>query len=490
MSRKLKILFATPEAQPYAKSGGLADVAGALPQALNKLGHDIRVIMPRFKSTLKCPLGHIPLPMGFEIPVGPKKYSGTLSEGKLEDGTPVYLVANDKFFLRDGLYGDADGDYPDNAERFIFFVRTIFEACRALDFRPDIIHCNEWQTGLLPAYLKTVYATDDFFSETRSVMSIHNLAFQGNFPASTLALSGLPESVFTTEGLEFYGQVNFLKSGLVFSDLLSAVSPTYSSEIQTEEFGCGLDGVLRHRTDDLKGILNGVDYNEWNPATDPLIHTKFSTNKPDGKQACKKALIDRFSLNIDITTPILCMVTRLTSQKGIDLVLESMDRLMAKDLAVIILGTGESHYETQILAACNRYPGKLASLIGFGEKASHQIIAGSDIILIPSQYEPCGLTQLYGLRYGTVPLVRSVGGLSDSIQEFNPKARTGTGFKFKPYESDHLIRAAEKALSLYGQKKLWLKLMTNGMQKDFSWTQSAKKYTRLYHKALDKPRQI
>ncbi|MEE9258084.1 MAG: glycogen synthase GlgA, partial [Nitrospinaceae bacterium] len=420
--------------------------------------------------------------------IGPKDIKGALYEGKLEDGTPAYLVGNDSYYLRDGLYGDSTGDYPDNAERFIFFCRSVLEACKALRFQPDIIHCNDWQTGLLPIYLKSLYADDRFFKDTRTVMTLHNLAYQGNFPASMVSAAGLPERWFTPEGMEFFGQFSFLKSGLMFSDLLSTVSPAYSREIQTGEFGCGMDGLLRKRTEDLQGILNGVDYREWDPAADLRIKKKYSAKNLDGKQDCKKALIRRFSLKADTNTPVFGMVTRLAEQKGIELVLESLTSLLEAGVAFVILGTGERRYEDQIRKLCKRHPGKFASLIGFDEDASHQIMAGSDMVLVPSQYEPCGLTQMYGLKYGTVPLVRAVGGLRDSIQEFNPRTRSGTGFKFKPFKSKYLLRACEKALLIYRRKNLWRRLMLNGMEKDYSWNRAARKYVRLYLKALKKKR--
>jgi starch synthase len=486
MAQKLKILMAASEVYPYAKTGGLADIAGSLPKALKQMGHDIRVIMPKHKVVAQCPLGIRPMGLDVTVPIGETKKMGFLYSGNLNEDIPVYFVGNESYFSRDPIYGTRHGDYPDNAERFIFFCRSVLEVCKSIGFQPDIIHCNDWQTGLVPAYLKTVYAKDKFFKATRTVFSIHNLGYQGNFPSSELKTAGLPFSIFTPAGAEFYNHFSFLKSALAFADLLTTVSPTYAKEIQTKAFGFKMDGILRARSQDLYGILNGVDYQEWNPETDPTIEKNYDSKNMAGKPACKRKLADLFSLKIEDDTPLFSMVTRLSSQKGIDLVIEILGDLLDEGAAFVLLGSGDSMYEEYFSKLTKQYPDRVGVRIGFDEKLAHQILAGSDFLLMPSQYEPCGLTQMYSLKYGTVPVVRSVGGLADSITEFNQRTFKGTGFKFKPFTPDHLSRAVLKALSVYRKKDRWQKLTANDMNSDFSWDKATKKYGQLYQSVLKK----
>ena len=486
MAQKLKILLVASEVYPYAKTGGLADIAGALPKAVKQLGHDIRVIMPKHKCVAQCPLGIRPMGLDVTVPIGKTQKKGFLYTGNLNGDIPVYFVGNESYFSRDPIYGTRHGDYPDNAERFIFFCRSVLEVCKSTGFQPDIIHCNDWQTGLLPAYLKTVYARDKWFQNTRTVFSIHNLGYQGNFPSSELKTAGLPFSIFTPEGVEFYNHFSFLKSALMFADLLTTVSPTYAKEIQTKAFGFKMDGVLRERSGDLFGILNGVDYQEWNPESDPSIEKNYRPKNMAGKLACKRKLADLFSLKIEDDTPLISMVTRLSSQKGIDLVIETLADLLGEGAAFVLLGSGDSTYEDYFRKVNKRLPDRVGVHIGFDEKLAHQILAGSDILLMPSQYEPCGLTQMYSLKYGTVPVVRSVGGLADSIKEFNRKTLKGTGFKFKKFTPDHLHRAIQKAVSVYRKKNPWQALTVNAMNADFGWDRAAKKYCQLYRRVLKK----
>ena len=486
MARSLKILFASSEVHPFAKTGGLGDISGALPRALHEQGHDVRVIMPKYKSVAECPLGFQSTGLQVVVPVGASLLKGFLFESALPGGTPIYFVGNDAYFGREYLYGENNWDYPDNAERFIFFCRSVLEACQAMDFQPDIIHCNDWHTGLLPAYLKTLYADHKIFAGTRTLFSIHNLGFQGNFHRSALRASHLPEDLYTPEGVEYYGQLSFLKTGLVFADRLNTVSPSYSKEIRTEEFGFGMEGVLTARAKDLSGILNGADYAEWDPASDSSIIKNFSAKSLQGKERCKKHLEKRFHLKLQARTPLICMITRLTNQKGIDLVEDALEELMDKPLAFILLGTGDASYEELFSQLPDRFPGRCGVKIGYDEKLAHEILAGSDILLMPSDYEPCGLTQLHALKYGTVPLAKSVGGLKDTIQEFKIKPASGTGFKFSADGENHLLRAIDKALSVYQNQKSWKRLMETGMAQDFSWQQSASKYISLYKKALGK----
>ncbi len=484
MARPLKILFVSPEVHPFAKTGGLGDVSSALPLALKEKGHDVRVILPKYRSTVQSRRSVQPMGYTITVPVGTEVKHGELHEGLLNRSLPVYFVGRDEYFDRDGFYGNSEGEFPDNAERFIFFNRAVLEACVILDFQPDIIHCNDWQTGLIPCYLKTTFASHPIFSNTHSVFSIHNLGYQGNFDERFFPLAHLPWKVFTLEGTEFYGFFSFMKAGLIYADKLTTVSKTYSREILTPENGFHMDGVLREHQGKLSGILNGTNYEEWNPKTDPMIKTQYNARSLKGKLECKKSLLRKLSLKISEETPLMCMVTRLSSQKGIDLIMKSFAELMVQDAALVILGEGDERYETFFNEQNESFPSRFRFIQGFDEKLAHQIIAGSDLLLMPSHYEPCGLTQMYALRYGTVPVVRKVGGLADTIKAFQTGKNQGTGFLFKPAEEDEWIALLQKALVLYSRKKVWKTLMLNGMKQDFSWSQAAKQYERLYRQAL------
>ena len=484
MARPLNILFVSSEVHPFAKTGGLGDVSGALPRALKELGHDVRVILPKYRSVDRAKRAVKPTGRTVTVTVGPKTVTGELYEGRLHRSMPVYMVNQSDYFDREGFYGDASGEFHDNAERFIFFNRAVLAACKSLDFQPDIIHCNDWQTGLIPCYLQTFYNSDPFFENTRTVFSIHNLGYQGNFDKRTIPVANLPWDLFTLEGVEFYDQFSFLKAGLVFADVLTTVSKTYRREILTPEHGFQMDGVLRHHQDKLFGILNGVDYREWDPQNDAHIKTRYGPKSLKGKPECKKSLLRKLSLPIKEKTPLICMVTRLSPQKGIDLVVQSFSELLALDAAWVILGSGEADYETFFRDQSTLHPERFRYVSGFDEKLAHQIIAGSDLLLMPSQYEPCGLTQMYALRYGTVPVVRRVGGLADTVKSFQPGKNQGTGFLFKHAEAKELMRSLKKALALHSRKKDWRTLMLNGMKKDFGWDQAAKHYDRLYRRAL------
>jgi starch synthase len=484
MARPLNILFVSPEVYPFAKTGGLGDVSSALPLALKQQGHDVRVALPKYRSTQESKRSIQPMGWTISVPIGPEVKLGELHESQLNRTVPVYFVGQDDYFDRDDFYGDAEGEFPDNAERFIFFDRAVLEACKTLNFQPDIIHCNDWQTGLIPCYLKTTFADDPFFEHTRSVFSIHNLGYQGNFDERHLPLAHLPWKVFTMEGIEFYGFFSFMKAGLVYADKLATVSKTYSKEILTPENGFHMDGVLRQYQDKLSGIINGADYGEWDPQIDSNIKTRYSPKSLKGKQECKKSLALKLSLKLPEQTPLLCMVTRLSPQKGIDLLIQSFAELMAQDAALVILGSGEERYETFLEEQNQNYPERFRYIQGFDEKLAHQIIAGSDLLLMPSQYEPCGLTQMYALRYGTVPLVRRVGGLADTVKDFQSGKSKGTGFLFNDSEADEWVLLLQKALAFYSEKKTWKSLMLNGMKQDFSWEKAAQEYVRLYRRAL------
>jgi starch synthase len=464
MSSSLKILCVAAEVFPFAKTGGLADVAGSLPPALKKQGHDIRVLLPKYTCANSQPVHSLNL----EIEVG--KTKATLFAGELAGNTPVYLVENNAYFDREHLYGEPGSEYSDNAERFAFFCQAALEACKRLDFQPDIIHCNDWHTGLIPAYLKA--SEDPWYSKIRTLFSIHNLGYQGNYPMDQFSVTDLPDRFSGPEGIEFYGQMSFLKSGLVFADALNTVSPTYCKEIQTAGFG--MEGILQQRSNSLTGILNGVDYSVWNPATDKLIAENYGPDSFSQKQKCREALIKQFSLKIEKNTPLLCMITRLSSQKGIDFLMEAD----LKDQCMVVLGEGDPKYENFFSQLAEANPDRFAVALTFDDALAHQILAGSDILLMPSIYEPCGLTQMYALKYGTVPIVSSVGGLDDSIQPFDGK--TGTGFKFVPDDRKSFQQALQNAVACFADKPGWERLINNGMDMDFSWDNAAQQYSRLF----------
>jgi len=513
----LKILIACSEVVPFAKTGGLADVAGALPKALRVLEHDARVIMPyyprfmprraepvpsdgpflkRVRSMRRQTSGrmavHTVVPCSdLPVRVGDRVYSACLREGRFP-GTriPVYFIENPAFFDRDGLYQENGVEYEDNLERFAFFSRAALESLKTLHWQPDVIHCNDWQTALVPAYLRTTYARDPFYGGTATMCAIHNIGYQGIFPAGKFPLTGLDPGLFTMEGLEFYGKTNLLKAGIVFGEIISTVSPTYSREIQTPEFGYGLHGLLQKRADDLYGVLNGIDYSVWNPRLDPHIEKNYDRDDMSGKVVCKRYLQERFSLP-HADCPLFGMITRLADQKGLDLLAAIVDRFLEMDVQFVLLGTGDPKYHVQFEEIGKRYPHKTGVTIGFDDALAHQIEAGADAFLMPSRYEPCGLNQLYSLRYGTVPIVRRTGGLADSIQDATPTSvitGDGTGFVFVEPTPDALLEAIQRCVSMYEDFESWRRIQINGMKKDFSWHTAAKEYIKLYEKAVQKRR--
>lgn len=489
MSQPLKVLFVSSEVAPFAKTGGLADVSGSLPKALKTLGMDIRVVLPYYRMVKAGSFGAEILCKDIETPLGKDLLRDDVYVTWMGGDIPVYLINKDEFFDREALYGTSRGDYFDNLERFVFFCKTIFFLCQRLEFRPDIIHCNDWQTGLVPAYLRTQYRDIPFFSQTASLFTIHNLAYQGLFSMEKSDITGLPSTLFNPDGIEFWGKINFLKSGVIFSHTISTVSRKYSREIQTPDFGCGLDGVLRRRKTDLFGIVNGVDYTEWNPKTDRLIATNYDAEDPSGKAKCKEDLLREFHLPGKLRgQPIIGVISRLVSQKGFDLFAEIINELMKKELGFVILGTGDPEYERFFRQIAEQFPEKAGVRIAYDTKLAHKIEAGADMFLMPSRYEPCGLNQIFSLKYGTVPIVRATGGLDDTIVDYTSDTGRGTGFKFKHYRAKHLLRRIVDALSVYQHEDRWKQLMLQGMKTDFSWERSAKEYVRLYSRALAKAR--
>ena len=477
----MKVAFLASEVVPYAKTGGLADVAGTLPKFLARIGAEVRVFMPLYREVrkknlpLEAVIGRASLEMG-----GEKLAYGVFAHKA--EGVVVYFIDRPGYFDRDGLYGTAAGDFPDNGERFAFFARASLETMRSVGFSPDIIHGHDWQSALAFAYLRTVYSGEPFFARTRSLFTIHNLAYQGLFGKEILERVGLPHSLFNMNDLEFYGKVNALKAGILYASAVSTVSPSYSREIQTPAFGCGLDGLLRSRSRALFGILNGVDYGDWDPATDRLIPRSFTPDDLSGKAACREELIALFGLEAPAEAPLAGMVSRLAAQKGLDIVCEALDDLLGLGLRLVILGTGDQKIQDFLAAAQKKSPDRIGLKIAFDERIAHTIYAGSDIFLIPSRYEPCGLTQMYAMKYGTIPVVRATGGLDDSVEEFDPRAGTGNGFKFAEPEPGQLVEASGRAVAAFRRPAEWRRLVGNAMAADFSWTRSAAAYLDLYRK--------
>jgi len=480
----MKVLFAASEATPFAKTGGLADVAGSLPQALASLGHDVRLVMPRYRSVDHRRFG-LREAATFFVPLGNWKERCDVFEGKLGKNVTTYFIEKDVYFDRPELYRAAQADYPDNAERFTYFSRSVVELCRALGFKPDIIHGNDWQTGLVPFFLRTSYRDDAFFKKTKTLFTVHNLGYQGTFWHWDMRYLGVGWEHFTPEGIEFWGKVSFLKAGLVYSDILSTVSRTYSREIQTPEYGHGLEGVLAKRSADLYGIVNGIDYDEWDPARDSSLPARYNAARPGGKSACKKALVRDLGLAYD-NRPLVGMVTRLVDQKGLDIVAEALPELLSLGIRLVILGTGEAEYHRILTGAAARYRNRMRVLLRYDDELAKKIYAGCDLFLMPSRYEPCGLGQLIALRYGTVPVVRKTGGLADTVEDYNSRTGRGTGFVFEEYSATALAECLGRALAVYENEKKWRALVQAGMRQDFSWKHSAEEYVKLYRKAVRK----
>jgi starch synthase len=477
----LNILFVSSEIFPYSKTGGLADVAGSLPNALVEQGCRVVGITPFYKETRKKGGAFADTGKRITVPIGEHPVQGTLLKSKTSP-FPLYLIDQPSYFNRDHLYGDERGDYYDSAERFIFFCRAALEACVALGFHPHIIHCHDWHTGLIPAYLKTLYGNHPLFKDTSSVFTIHNLAYQGNFGHGLYHLTGLGEDLFRMEGLEFHGQFSFLKAGLAYSGHITTVSETYREEILEKENGCGMEGVLKSRKKKLRGIVNGIDCQKWDPETDGKIAANFSSKNRKGKEACGKDLLGLFRIRPSMKTPILSMVTRLTHQKGIDLVMESMDSILQRDLSLILLGSGDRRYEEFFRNLAAQYPARVGVCLEFSEDLAHKVYAGTDIFLMPSRFEPCGISQMISMRYGGVPLVHSVGGLVDTVQQYDPGDETGCGFCFTEFSPEGLLTALDLALAEFHEKKSWDKLVKRVMERDYSWTPPSKKYLEVYKK--------
>ena len=476
----LKVLILAAEIVPFVKVGGLADVVGALPKALQFLGHDVRLIMPRYRQVdlerfqLKTVIEVLTVDMGkFQTRV--KVWQGTI-----RDGIPVYMIDAPRFFDRENIYG-----YTDDGERFILFCRAALELMRMLNWVPDILHCNDWHTGIVPNWMHTIYHDDEFYSNSATVYTIHNLAYQGIFGYRILEVAGVAAQGFLYPQIaELANVVDIMGRGILFADAITTVSERYAQEILTPDFGERLDHMLRARRDRLFGILNGIDYDEMNPATDPYIHTHFDTNSLDRRAANKAALQEQAHLPVRSEVPLLAMVSRLADQKGFDLLSQITQPLLAQGIQLVVLGIGDQHYHEMFQSLAARYPEQVAIFLTFNTELSQRIYAGSDMFLMPSRFEPCGISQLIAMRYGSVPIVRSVGGLADTVQEYDPRTGEGNGFAFVNYDPWELFAAVVRALELFRFKDIWCKLQQRGMAADHSWALSATRYVDVYYNAL------
>jgi 1,4-alpha-glucan branching enzyme len=476
---RLKIVMASPEMIPFAKTGGLADMVGSLAVSLRELGHEVSVILPAYREVLNSGIDLRETGLRILVPMGGRAEEGHLLEATAGKDIPVYLIRCDRYFDRPFLYGGPEGGYADNAERFVFFARGVLEVLRQIG-APHVLHVHDWQAALAIAFLRAQPELYPGLTSARGVLTIHNLGYQGHFPAHQWDLLGLDRNLFTPRHLEFYGKINFLKGGLVFADAITTVSSTYSREIQTPEHGFGLDGLLRARASHLVGVMNGADYQTWNPQTDRLIAANYCPYDLSGKRQCKTELQKIFGLDADSDVPLLGMVARLAAQKGFDLLEDVVEEMLDRGLQLVVLGTGDRRYEEFMRTVADQYPEQLGVRIAFDDAVAHQIEAGADMFLMPSRYEPCGLNQLYSMKYGTIPIVRATGGLKDSVEEFDPASGSGTGFVFEAYDGSALLAAIDLAVAAFGCPQHWAALMENAMSADHSWDRSAREYEKVY----------
>jgi len=462
----MNVLFCSSEVVPFAKTGGLADVAGTLPLELKSPSLKVKVAMPRYRC--------IDIKKYKLEKIGEKAFKTSLGKNR-----EVLFIENKKLFDRDGLYQEKGIDYPDNLARFAYFCQETLKLIKKIKFKPDVIHCNDWQTALIPVYIKTKFADDHFYKNIKTVFTIHNLGYQGLFPKEEMPITGLDDKLFSVDGLEFYGKVNLLKGGLLFSDKITTVSPTYAKEIQAKEFGCGLEGVLKTRQKDLLGILNGINYEEWDPQKNKHLVKNYGLEDIDGKYENKAELQKICSLEKARKKPVLGIVTRLADQKGLDILAEVIEKVVQMPVQFVLLGTGDQRYHVLFEKISKKYKNTSIHLT-FNAELAYKIYAGSDIFLMPSHYEPCGLGQLISLKFGTVPLVRKTGGLADTVVDYTISPSKGNGFVFSEYTAEALWETINRALTVYKNSSSWKKLIKRGMKSDFSWGKSAKEYVKLY----------
>ncbi len=490
MKTKLKILMAVSEVAPFTKTGGLGDVGGALPKALKDLDHDVRIITPQYRDVneRKYILRDVIRLQNISVQLGDESVEINVKSAFLPNSkVQVYFLDYRPFFFRKGLYVDEQKgkDFPDNDKRFILFSRGIIETLIKLQWQPDVIHCNDWQTGLIPFFVKTLYKDDPFFKKTSTLMTVHNFVFQGNYPESCLKTIGVEPGLKEVESIKVNDYYSFLRAGITYSDKVNTVSKTYVEETSSSpEFGFGLEPLLEKRQKDYSGIVNGIDELIWNPETDDMIWEKYTSKELGNKVQNKEQLFETNGIKASIDTPCLCMISRLTDQKGLDWIKEIFPKLMSENLVLFILGIGDAEYHKFLQQMQKKYPDKLSVHLKFDEVLAHRLIAGSDIFLMPSKFEPCGLTQLYSMKYGTIPVVNATGGLVDTVQTFDADTGKGNGFVMEKATASHLLKSIKKALSLHSNKKMWQKIMKSAMREDYSWESSAKKYLQLYAKCI------
>lgn len=484
MDRNLKVLVVSSEVVPFAKTGGLADVAGSLPKVLTAMGNDVRIVLPRYRG-----IADVSTVCDFPVKIGDRAETCIVREAsidaKMPDGgtknVPVYFIDNYHYFDREGIYC-----HHDEVERFTFFSIAVLEMLEKINFQPDIIHCNDWQSGPIPFLLREKYAATPFYSKIATVFTVHNLLYQGNYPRESLKLLGVGSKYFHPDSLEFFGQVSFMKAGLVYADIINTVSKTYAREIQTPEYGAGQQGLLRKRSGDLKGIINGIDYDEFNPKTDSRIFRTYDSGSVQEKYENKYGLQKEMNLPVK-DVPVVGLVSRLVDQKGLNLIIEVFEELMKEELQVIVLGLGDRYYEEMLTRMRDRYPRKMALELSYNETLAQRIYAGSDIFLMPSKFEPCGLGQLISLRYGTIPVVRATGGLADTITDYDPVTGSGNGFSFAPYDAKVMLQTIIRAINIcQGEPEKWRKLVVNAMKQDFSWNRPGLEYMELFELAVNK----
>jgi starch synthase len=481
-------MFLSPEVWPFIRVGGLAEVAHDLSLALGGRGHRVEIVAPKCKMPPELETLLEPLDVTLEVPVSWRRHRAEVFKHDLSPEVTVYFISHEHLFDRDGLYGNSYGDYEDNAERFIFYSRAALELALALEWELDVVHANDWTTGLAPLYIKSLYADQPSLAKAGILMTIHNLGAQGVFWHYDMPLTGLGWEYFTPQGMEFYGKINFLKAGLVFADLISTVSETYAKEILGPEQGCGMEGVLEDRRSSLRAVINGLDYKTWNPETDPNIVANYSAENLAPKKECRLALRKLMGLSQDSRHPLAAVVGRLLDRKGLDLLAPALEHIMDMGLDVVVMGHGEDHYHVLLNSLARKRPEQMAVKIGYESKLAHQIMAGADMLLMPSRYEPCGLHQMQALRYGMVPVVRATGGLEDTVRD-HALAGGGTGFKFTEFSQDALFGALSRALKTHSQPDEWQEVMRRGMAQDFSWESAAPRYEEIYQSTREKRRE-
>lgn len=483
MSSKLNVIFVSAEVAPFAKSGEMADVASALPKYLSYQGMRVSVFMPMYRRPEIESLPKEIVASDLSVSLGEARAKARVYKSELGK-YDIYLIDNPKYFLRESIYGTGKGEYLDNDERFVFFNRAVLEFLCKKKIAADVIHCNNWPTALIPVLLKTQFAKKRQLSRVATVFTLHNISYQGEFPPETLSLTGLDWSFFNPSQLSLNGKFNFLKAGILFSDVINTVSASYKKEILTKEHGFGLQELLKQRKKDLFSIRNGVDYEIWDPKKDPYVESNYSSSSLEGKNINKRDLCLEFGLTIGPDVPLISVVSYMTANKGFDILLEAMGELMKMVLGFVILGFGDEQYERAFLSLQKQYPGRLAVKTDMNPVLLHKIAAGADIVLIPSRIEPCGLNQLYSFRYGSVPVVRATGGLQETVKSFNAKNLEGNGFVFRDYSPEALVVAVKRALKIYEKPEMWKKIMLNGFKENFSWEQAAKQYVKLYERSL------